>query len=141
MSWLEFKRVMGKPNDQLAFNYAVDAAEARLTILPCSYNAQIAMNVMTLRGAISVHFFTGSFENSLETISHTTAKRLKSDGIMDTSAIQSPILSGNPWTRIDSYRKAVAASCYFSIGRVAFETLAKRLGAQLNGESGRTVDL
>ena len=126
-SWLEFQRVTGKLNDQLAFNYAIDVAEPRVAVLPGSYNAQITMNVMALRGAKIVHYFTGNFENSLETVSHEAAKRLKIDGTIDTSAIQSAILSGNPWTRIDSYRKAVAANCYSSIGRLTLDKLTKRL--------------
>ena len=125
-SWLEFQRVIGKPNDQLAFNHAVDLAKPRLAILPCTFNAQITMNAMALRGAIIVHFFTGNFEHSLETVAHSTAQRLKRDGTMDTSAIQSAMDSGNPWIRIDSYRKAIAAGRYSSIGRVAFDRLAKK---------------
>lgn len=126
-SWQEFRRVIGKPSDQLAFNHAVDLAEPRLVILPCAFNAQITMNAMALRGAVIVHFFTGNFENSLETVAHSAAKRLKRDATMDTSAIRSAMDSGNPWTRVDTYRKAVAAGSYSSIGRVAFDRLAKKL--------------
>jgi hypothetical protein len=125
-SWLEFQRVVGKPNDQLAFNHAVDLAQPRLVILPCSFNAQITMNPMALRGAVIVHFFTGDFENSLETIAHSAAKRLKRDGIMDTAAIRSAMETGNPWMRVDTYRKALAAGSYSSIGQVAFNRLARR---------------
>jgi hypothetical protein len=133
-SWLEFQRVIGKPNDQLAFNHAVDLAQPRLVILPCSFNAQITMNAMALRGAVIVHFFTGNFENSLETVAHKTAKRLKDEGIMDTDAIRSAMASGNPWTQIDSYRKAIAAGRYSSIGRVTFDRLAKRFRFQTGSE-------
>jgi hypothetical protein len=127
LSWLDFVRVTGQPNDQLAFNHAIDVSGAKLAVLPSAYNAQIAMNAMALRGAKIVHFFSGNFENSLETIAHTMAKRLKSEGVLDTAAILSTIASGNPWTRIDSYRKAVAAGCYSKIGRVALDRLTNRL--------------
>jgi hypothetical protein len=126
-SWLEFNRVIGKPNDQLAFNHAVNFVEANFAVLPPSYNAQITMNAMALRGAVIVHFFTGSFENSIETVAHSAAKRLKRDGAMDTLAIRSAVDSGIPWTRVDTYRKAVAAGSYSSIGWIALGRLMKRL--------------
>jgi lipopolysaccharide biosynthesis glycosyltransferase len=125
-SWLEFNRVTGKPNDQLAFNHALDLVEANVAVLPLAYNAQITMNAMALRGAIIVHFFTGNFENSLETVAHQAAQRLKRDGILDTIAIQSAVASGNPWTQIDSYRKAIAAGHYGTLGKVALGRLMQR---------------
>jgi hypothetical protein len=126
LSWLEFQRVVGKPSDQLAFNRAVSIVDPRLVILPYSYNAQITMNAMALRGAIVVHFFTGNFENSRETVAHQAAQRLKSDGVLDTAAIRSAVASGNPWTQIDSYRKAVAASRYGTLAKVALGRLMRR---------------
>jgi hypothetical protein len=129
LSWMEFVRVIGQANDQLAFNRAIDVSEAKLAVLPLCYNAQITMNAMALRGAKILHFFSGNFDDSVETIAHTTAKKLKTDGVLDTAAIRSTLASGNPWTRIDSYRKAVAAGCYSQIGRVAFERLTNRLGS------------
>jgi hypothetical protein len=100
----------------------------RLTVLPSAYNAQISMNALALRSAKIVHFFTRDLESSLETIAHTAAKRLKREGILDTSAIRSAVESANPWTRIDSYRKAIAAKSYSYVGRLAFDRLTKRLG-------------
>jgi hypothetical protein len=127
LSWSEHLRVTGKANDQLAFNRAVDVARARLTIIPGSYNAQISMNVMTLRHATIVHFYTGGFERSLETVAHTAAKRLKSDGTLALAAIQSAVLCGNPWTRIDSFHKAAATGRYWDVGRVVLDCASKRL--------------
>jgi hypothetical protein len=126
-SWLEYCRVTGNHHDQLSFNHAIHAVEARLSILPSIYNAQISMNVLALRGAVIVHYFTSNLVNSQETIAHTLARRLKHDGILDTTILRTAIESRNPWTRIDSYRKAVAARRYFAIGRIAFDRLAKKL--------------
>jgi hypothetical protein len=125
LSWLEFQRLTGHANDQLAFNHAVNVVGPRLAVLPSSYNAQISMNVMTIRGAMIAHYFTGKFESRDDTIAHTTAKRLKSEGVLDIALLRSAITNGNPWTRIDSYRKAVAAHCYLKVGGVAFNRLLR----------------
>jgi hypothetical protein len=125
--WLEHSRVTESHQDQLAFNHALQATTARLHILPGIYNAQIRMNVLALRGAVIVHYFTGNLENSEETIAHTLGRKLKQDGILDTTALKHAIEIGNPWTRIDSYRKAVATRRYASIGRIALERIAKRV--------------
>jgi hypothetical protein len=132
-SWLDFLRLIKQPNDQLAFNHAANFAGARLAILPSSYNAQISMNVMALRGAMIVHYYTGTFESNPETIMYTTAKRLKADGVFDVAAVRSAIASGNPWTRIDSFRKAFAARCYWSVPRVAFARLKKEFAPGARG--------
>jgi hypothetical protein len=126
-SWLEFRRVMGQPNEQPAFNRVVAASLARLTILPASYNAQIPMNAIALLGATIVHYYSGNFENRNDTIAHTTGKRLKSSGTLDLPALRAAIDSGNPWTRIDSYRKAVATRRYWRLGQVAFDRLMEKL--------------
>ena len=99
-SWFEYSRLTGSCHDQLAFNHAIHATEARLLVLPSVYNAQTAMNVLALRGAIVVHYFTGNLENSEETIAHVLAKTLKHNGILDLRALQNAIENGNPWTRI-----------------------------------------
>ena len=129
VSWMEYQRVLGRSRDQPAFNRAVRESGVRLTELPLSYNAQIAMNVMTLRHAVVAHYYTDNFESSSETVAHTLARRLKSDGVLDAGAIQGAIRSGNPWARIDSYRKAAATGRYWYAGRIAFDRLAKRLSA------------
>ena len=86
----------GKASDQAAFNLAIQRSDARLEVLPLAYNAQIAMNVTTIAGAKIVHFFTGGFENSEETVAHTLAKRLKSNGVLDEATIHLALASGNP---------------------------------------------
>ena len=101
------------------------------TFYPASYNAQISMNPLLLRGAKIVHFFTKDLESRDDTIAHIAAKRLKSEGILDKSALQSAIASGNPWTRIDSYRKAVAARRYARIGTIALERLKNRRRSEI----------
>jgi hypothetical protein len=123
--WSEFLRVTGKPNDQLAFNYAVDLADARLIELHASYNAQISMNPWSLRSAKIVHFFTGNLEHSVETVAHTTAKRLKSEGVIDLSSLKSAIASGNPWTTIDTYRKAIASGRPLDVGKIVLDRLTR----------------
>jgi hypothetical protein len=129
LSWLEFLGVTGRANDQLAFNHAVDTACAHLGILPLSYNAQISMNLMTTRGAKIAHFFTGDLERSFETISHIAAKRLKTDGILPIEPLRMAVASGNPWTRIDSYRKAAAVSQYATIGGGRFDRITANIAA------------
>ena len=73
---------------------------------PRAHNVQIAMNVLAIVGAKIAHFYTGNLESSVETVAHIAAKRLKVDGTLDVTTLQSAIASGNPWTRIDSCRKA-----------------------------------
>lgn len=124
-SWLEFLRSTGKPNDQPAFNHAV-AHSARLAILPSSFNAQIAMNAMALRGAAIVHYYSGDFENADATIAHVAAKRLRREGMLDLAGLSAAIASHNPWTRIDSYQKALASRRYWNIGLVTLERLRRR---------------
>jgi hypothetical protein len=126
-AWTEFQRVIHRVNDEPAFNRAVEMAGGNLVVLPWSYNAQISMNALTLRGAKIVHFFTGDFETSVETVAHTVAKRLKQNGELDVAAIRSAIQSGNPWTQIDSHRKAIATKSYFLVGKVSFDRLANRV--------------
>jgi lipopolysaccharide biosynthesis glycosyltransferase len=130
-SWSDYSQITGSYSDQLAFNHAIHATEARLLVLPGAYNAQISMNASALRGAVIVHFFTHNFENSNETICHTLAKTLKRTGILDLTALKNAIQNGNPWTKIDSYRKALAARRYASVGRVAFDRLVKKGSASL----------
>ena len=129
--WSQFLKTTGKANDQPSFNRAAHIAGARLNILPSSYNAQISMNPLLLRGAKIVHFFTKDLESRDDTIAHIAAKRLKREGILDKSALQSAIASGNPWTRIDSYRKAVAVRHYARIGTIAFSRLRERVRQRL----------
>jgi hypothetical protein len=125
-SWTEYSRATGKYNDQPALNHAIHTIEPKLLVLPLVYNAQISMNVMAVRGAIIVHYFTGTLANSEDIIAHALAKRLKHDDILDTSALAAAIEAGNPWTSIDSYRKAIATRRFASIGKVAFSRLSKR---------------
>ncbi|HZK80500.1 MAG TPA: hypothetical protein VFC46_05515 [Humisphaera sp.] len=135
-AWTQFQQVIGRANEEVAFNRAVEMAGANLVILPWSYNAQISMNVLTLRGAKIIHFFTGDFEASIETIAHTVAKRLKHNGELDVAAIRSAIQSGNPWTQIDSYRKAIATRSYSSIGKISFDRLTNRSASPVNRQYG-----
>ncbi len=125
-SWVEFRRVMGQPSDQPAFNRAVAATPARLTILPATYNAQIPMNAIAVRGAKIVHYYSGNFANRDDTIAHPVGQRLKSSGTLDLQALRAAINSCNPWTRVDSYRKAVATRRYWRLGQVAFDRLIKK---------------
>lgn len=125
-SWIEYSRAMGHYHDQPAFNHAIHTVEPKLLVLPVVYNAQISMDVMAARGAIIVHYFTGVIANSEDIIAHVLAKRLKNDGILDTSALATAIEAGNPWVRINSYRKAIATGRFASIGKVAISRLSKR---------------
>lgn len=127
-SWLEYRDVIRQPSEQLSFNRAVDLSGARLAVLHSSYNAQISTNAFSLRGAIIVHYFAGNFEAGVKTIAHQVGKRLRQEHSMDGAALRAAIASGNPWTHIDSYSKAVAAGRYWSIGRVAWRRLRKKLG-------------
>jgi hypothetical protein len=124
-SWLEFRRSMGQPNEQPAFNRVVTAVPSRLAILPGSYNAQIRANAMALRGATIVHYYSGNFENRDDTIAHIAAKRLKGTGALDLPALRGAMDARNPWTRVDSYRKALATRRYWRLGPIAFGRLMK----------------
>jgi lipopolysaccharide biosynthesis glycosyltransferase len=128
-AWFVFQKTTGKMNDQPAFNFAVSKVNPKLTVLPLSYNAQISMNAMTNRDAIIIHYFSGKFETSVETVAHVEAKRLKSHGTLDADLLQSAIASGNPWTKIDSYKKALAVRQYMKITDIAIARLKSRLGA------------
>ena len=129
--WSQSLQTTGRPNDQPSFNRAAHIAGARLHVLPASYNAQISMNPLLLRGAKILHFFTKDLESRDDTIAHIAARRLKSEGILDKSGLQRAIASGNPWTRIDSYRKAVAARHYSAIGTIAFNRLREKVRQKL----------
>ena len=127
-SWREFIAATGRANEQFAFNRALAVTDTRVTVLPSSYNAQISMNVMALRGARIVHYFSGHFESSDETVAHVAAKRLRSEGVVDMAALRAEIASGNPWMQTDSYRKALATGSYWKAGTLAFTRVRKRLG-------------
>jgi len=129
-SWREFVRATGKPNDQLAFNRAVEQSGARVAELPQSYNAQISMNPMAARGAKVIHYFTGGFETRTDTIAHVVARRLKTEAVMDTAALQAAIVMGHPWTRIDTVRKAIAAARYRDIARAALGGVRKKFAGR-----------
>lgn len=124
--WLEYVRVTGRTNDQLAFNQALETSGSRIAVLPSCYNAQISMDVMKARGANIIHFYTGNFADSIETVAHIAAKQLKHDGILDHSRIERAITSGNPWTHINSLRKAMAVRHYWEARRFLWKS-TKRL--------------
>jgi hypothetical protein len=129
-AWTEFKAVTGGVREQPAFNRAIALTTTRVEVLPSSYNAQISTNAMTLRGAKIVHYFTGQFDRSVETVAHTIGRRLRAEGMLDVAAIRAAITSGHPWTRIDSYRKAIASGQYRDIARVALDRARKRRASQ-----------
>ena len=53
--WETFRKTIGAPNDQPAFNYALLTSGVRFSLLPQTYNAQITMNMLAGRKARVVH--------------------------------------------------------------------------------------
>jgi hypothetical protein len=108
-SWQEYRGVTGRFNDQPAFNRALYTSRARVECLPLAYNAQVLMNPMTARGAAIVHYFSADFTGRNDTIAHVLAKELQATGVLKQGRLSEKILAGDPWTTVDTFKKAIAA--------------------------------
>lgn len=127
-AWNEYSKVMRRFNDQAAFNRALHETRPRLALLDSSYNAQISMNPLTARGAKIVHFFTGGFETSNETVAHVLAKQFKSTGLFDMQMLTRAVQDRNPWTSIDTATKAFAThQPAYAVARFAARKLFRQL--------------
>jgi hypothetical protein len=107
-SWEEYVHKVGKFNDQPAFNRAIIETNPRFFELPIDFNAQIVMNPSLALDAKIIHYFTGHFEERVDTIGHLLAKQLKHNGSFDEDTLAKAVASRNPWVRIDTVKKAIS---------------------------------
>lgn len=133
-AWNDYSTKTGRFNDQPAFNHAIHVANPRLSILGTDYNAQISMNQMTARGAKIIHFFTGGFEGSVQTVAHVLSKELKQTGRLDIALLQAAIERKNPWTEIDTITKALATK---QPAHVVAQSAGKSLIRKMSGMTNR----